>query len=1142
MKSLMQILFFFLLISPLSFSQWTNQNPVPDGNDLWSTFFADDSTGWIVGSGGFITKTTNAGAEWIQQNSGTNFTLTSVCFTNQNSGWICGDEGLILKTTNGGSDWFSLISGTTEHLTDIQFCNSDIGYVSGFGGTILKTTDGGLSWISLNTETTSNLYAIDFVDEFIGYAVGGDGDTISVLKTTDGGFNWIDKSSGFPQTKGYCLTVEFIDANTGFIGGSNYSGFLHKTTDGGDTWGQSLSTLLLEQTEKNGKEQLSIYPSVAGIKSIYFKNADNGWYVSWNGLDNYIYSTTNGGITWGYQRTFWEHSLISIFVSQDGTGLAVGAYGLIYLKDKNDVKWSRLLSGTNDRIHCIYFIDENVGWAGGNRYGNPYKKIILKTTNGGKQWKTQLEKNISSYSRCFYFINDLLGWHATSNNAPKELVGAGLYRTTDGGENWISVHSADFSSVFFINQDTGWVTSDYDGYSGGIYKSMDGGTTLIKKSSISTTSIYFSDQNVGWATSVEGILKSTDGGETWINKSNSTRSYVKFYDSNIGMCVGKESISVSTDGGETWYDKTGPTLQTINFINSTTVFGYTSEGTIYKTTNLGASWETLNTGLGFGETAFFINEYTGWVGGKNGIMFKYSIEPPQQPVPPVWSNQITVKDAGGTESSKVLTFGQHIDATDGLDASLGEYEIPPPPPSTVFDARFNLPTIPQVNSWTDYRDSAETDIVWNITFQPGSAGYPITFTWDSTAFPEGTFYLKNRISGSFVNVNMKNQGSYTLTNSAITSLKINFKGLSKTMFVKNDWNIISVPLLAEDMSVSNLFPSATSSAFYFQDGYINEDTLETGVGYWLKFEEDEQMQIYGLTQEDNVSVLEGWNIIGVYEKDIPVNKLTSTPPGIVATYFFEFNNGYGIIDTLKSGQGYWVRVTQDGVLNLNGGSLEKTGEERKLFTTVVQDWGKIKIIDSKDKTITLYTAEGNSDLGVYELPPLPPAGIFDARYSSGRLAENLDSKKIIKISSDNYPITIRAEGIDLTVRDIINGELLNTELKNGEELRITNNKITSIEVIGKVTNGLPVSYELYQNYPNPFNPATRIKFAIPKQSQVNLSIYNVLGELVTTLVNKHLNAGYYEFDFNAAGYSSGVYIYRIKTEDYIESKKMLLMK
>ena len=72
--------------------------------------------------------------------------------------------------------------------------------------------------------------------------------------------------------------------------------------------------------------------------------------------------------------------------------------------------------------------------------------------------------------------------------------------------------------------------------------------------------------------------------------------------------------------------KVVPHFRSINFINSTTIWGYTSEGTVYKTIDFGDSWDSRNAGLGFGETAFFINEYTGWVGDGNDI-YKYSTEP-----------------------------------------------------------------------------------------------------------------------------------------------------------------------------------------------------------------------------------------------------------------------------------------------------------------------------------------------------------------------------------------------------------------------------------------------------------------------------------------------------------------------------------
>lgn len=86
------------------------------------------------------------------------------------------------------------------------------------------------------------------------------------------------------------------------------------------------------------------------------------------------------------------------------------------------------------------------------------------------------------------------------------------------------------------------------------------------------------------------------------------------------------------------------------------------------------------------------------------------------------------------------------------------------------------------------------------------------------------------------------------------------------------------------------------------------------------------------------------------------------------------------------------------------------------------------------------------------------------------------------------------------------------------------------------------SYKLSQNYPNPFNPATKIRFELPKSSFVELKIYNSLGKEIDVLVNEKLSAGVFEKIFNASKLSSGVYFYKLSTDEFIETKKMLLIK
>ena len=96
--------------------------------------------------------------------------------------------------------------------------------------------------------------------------------------------------------------------------------------------------------------------------------------------------------------------------------------------------------------------------------------------------------------------------------------------------------------------------------------------------------------------------------------------------------------------------------------------------------------------------------------------------------------------------------------------------------------------------------------------------------------------------------------------------------------------------------------------------------------------------------------------------------------------------------------------------------------------------------------------------------------------------------------------------------------------------------------IQQISSQIPASFNLHQNYPNPFNPSTIIRFDIPSGELVSLKIYNSLGQEVANLVNKELTAGSYEYIFDGSDLSSGVYFYTLKTKDFIDSKKMLLVK
>jgi len=103
-------------------------------------------------------------------------------------------------------------------------------------------------------------------------------------------------------------------------------------------------------------------------------------------------------------------------------------------------------------------------------------------------------------------------------------------------------------------------------------------------------------------------------------------------------------------------------------------------------------------------------------------------------------------------------------------------------------------------------------------------------------------------------------------------------------------------------------------------------------------------------------------------------------------------------------------------------------------------------------------------------------------------------------------------------------------------------KASSVTAVKEIPNNIPTQFALKQNYPNPFNPSTNITYELPKSSLVQLTVYNILGEKIATLVNATKAAGVHSVQFNAGNISSGLYIYQLKAGNVTLSRKMLLLK
>jgi len=373
--------------------------------------------------------------------------------------------------------------------------------------------------------------------------------------------------------------------------------------------------------------------------------------------------------------------------------------------------------------------------------------------------------------------------------------------------------------------------------------------------------------------------------------------------------------------------------------------------------------------------------------------------------------------------------------------------------------------------------------------------------------------------------------------------------------VANGWNMVSIPgLHPTDQNVDTWWQYRDVGANVFKyggTGYIGISSATPREGYWMKHAStriyntgDEWpaggMQIVSHTP---INAFAGWNLIGGYENVAPTSAISTTPPGLISGPLYEYSGGYQAATNLVPGYGYWIKLTGAGQINLPTGqagipgSLTKGVVAKEYFK---EDWGKIVLSDAAGISYTLYAVKGEVDLSQYELPPVPMVGMFDIRFSSGRIAEDINSVlKTIEMSGVTYPLTVKVDGMDMRLMDET-GKNVNVNLKSGENVVISDATIQKLMVSGEL---IPAEYALEQNYPNPFNPSTVIEFSLPEDvSNVKLSIYNALGEKVAELVNSALTAGKYQYQWNAKNVATGMYIYELRTEKFVSVKKMILMK
>ncbi len=773
------------------------------------------------------------------------------------------------------------------------------------------------------------------------------------------------------------------------------------------------------------------------------------------------------------------------------------------------------------RIYSQKFVDANTGFAAGSQYigtvGIPCG-VIYKTVNGGTNW---YRLSIPTYS-VLYNIEII-----NSVNIVIACDTSRIIKTTNGGNTWTLLPTPNVTSEIFT-----WSTNFID----------------VSTGWISTTN----------SSAVQKILKTTNGGVNWI-AINSVQGFtkMKFFDNLIGTGISSSGFSWTTNGGANWSISIQDSLiRDFTFLNTDRGWAYSKKsvsnpnlkGKGWRTINGGVNWSVIysndTTETGISGMTFFddLNGYANNFNWQSGILkttdggsvwfnptnFRLTISPNNVP--------ITFANASTGWFTRAGTY-YNLKTTTGPGNLVNPF----------FASYYKYQNSNNINNYigpygnlTDYRNPA--------TISPG------------LEYPKGSnnycLYSSSIVIGAQVNGQIRVSDSYI--GSDFTPGKFDVAG-NETGSSLGEYGLYQIKTgdgpgtpdwdnwpIAQGAPSSNGQPQLIGN----QTSFISlTDGVRGGNGEVPPLKAELKITSYSFNDELRKDA--------IYYKIELINKSDST-----------WNNTYlsFLVDSDIGSEANDDRMGSDSALGIaycyNG-----TGGDPGYGTTPPAVGYKFI---SGTPGLTL-----NSCVPFYNSSPAPPPPDPCWREPSGRdqyynYQKGLDAcgapylynglpKKFVfngdpQTNTGWNQNTFNADvrfmfslgPVNLAAGQSATGTIAVIVARGTSNL----NSVTKLKQlaatlplsVAPVNSVVPGEFKLNQNYPNPFNPVTKISYSVPKNSFVEMNVFDITGRLVQTLVSENLQAGNYEANFNGEKLSSGVYICRLSSEGYTNSIKMLLVK
>ena len=1089
-----------------------------------------------VGDSGVILRQDGHESPWARASGVPAVAIRSVTLVYPDTGYVCGDSGLVLKVVHDSLTGTSCIpvsspGGPPKRLNGIAIVPlGRLGYLAGDSGALYRTVNSGANWITQTIPTTANLNAVFLVDIKRTYVCG---DSNKVLKTQKAN-QWTDVSPG-----------------------PGYSGIN--------------------------------YHDICFLQ-------DTGWVVGDHGT---ILHTTNGALTWNSEASGVSVNLRSIFMisfgqSGYGTGFVVGDSGIVLTTSDGGSHWTRSETGTTLDLYGVGFSDALNGYIAGEgglllgtESGGLYKGMFSiqptavdfgSAAVGAQAHTPVVVKNIGvapltissvSSSNIRFSVSPASAviqpdssqvftvtfapgrtatenttvwfWHDGSNSQRSlSVTGEGVLPPAASGWSWQNPQPEGnvLTDVKFLSSSVAVAV----GGLGSVMRTIDAGGHWSVQSYAGgalncLTSVQFVDQHLGIAVGQYGtILRTTDGGMNWVSLQGPAGNYLmgaSFRDLNHGTVVGYTGnwwgfIMHTTDGGSTWTtpldgsDTTIGGLLAVSFADDQRGFA-AGMGSFLRTTDGGTHWSEDSLAPGFyGTGIVFTSASIGFIAGgiwpSAGVIYRTADAGVHWA--PVYS---------GSEFLSGISFSG---TGHGIAAGLGGTVVR----TTDGGATWSSPSVAVQGS---YVQGVAVDDANNAIAVGGSSGfmkwypawYAAYFRWTGcvSRTTDGGVHWDNQAGGFLQHVRGVAQfGAQKVLAVGDTGMALRTTDGGahwQSLFQGTLFERVGIPLTAVAFSDTDhgSISAGSGDILSTTDGGLTWHVYSSGLSLPLRgiaFAD----RLNGFVVGDLGTMLKTtdggthWlDFSGTVTDNLNAVSMSS-PLDVLAV-----GNG-GIILSSHDGGQSWQTCSAPVSVNFHGVSSHRG------TAYTVGDSGVLLVSTDGGDT---WTEQVSGILYALNAVKAADDSVGFAVGEKGTILWTTDGGRVWKSQSSGTTRGLFA----LSFFDINHG----VAAGDVGTILVTSTGGLPLSVPG-ARPGVPKTFTLYQNFPNPFNPSTTLRFDVPRTSRVSVTVYDVLGQAVASLLDETRTAGRYELRWDAGGCASGVYFCRMRAGGFVETKKLLLMR